>query len=240
MLEKAKNYKELADQFNWHIPEYYNIGVDVCDKWADTDPKRLALIHKPQANELVRYSFDDIRTLSNRTAQLLTEKGIQTGDRVGILLPQTPEIAFSHVAIYKMGAIAVPLVTFFGEEALEYRLNNCAAKAVITNSEGARKLISIRDHLTHLETIFNIDGAEKQVKPGVMGRPVPGRRISIIDEADNILDNGQLGNIGVHRPDPVMFLEYWHNPDATKEKFVGDWLLTGDKALRERHKTATV
>ena len=117
MLEKAKNYKELADQFNWHIPEYYNIGVDVCDKWADTDPKRLALIHKPQADELVRYSFD---------------------------------------------------------------------------------------------------------------------------EADNILDNGQLGNIGVHRPDPVMFLEYWHNPDATKEKFVGDWLLTGDKALRERHKTATV
>ena len=104
--------------------------------------------------------FDDIKTLSNRTVQLLTEIGIQTGDRVGILLPQAPETAFSHVAIYKMGAIAVPLSTLFGEEALEYRLNNCAAKAVITNSEGARKLISIRDHLTHLETIFNIDGAE--------------------------------------------------------------------------------
>ena len=54
MLEKGKDYKELADQFKWYIPEFYNIGVDVCDKWADSDPNRLALIHKRQDNELVR------------------------------------------------------------------------------------------------------------------------------------------------------------------------------------------
>ena len=414
----------MLDQFNWHIPEFYNIGIDVCDKWADSDPNRLALIHKRQDHELVRYSFNDIKILSNRTAQMLSEKGIQPGDRVGILLPQTPETAFSHIAIYKMGAIAVPLFTLFGEEALEYRLNNCAAKAVITNRECARKLLPIRSRLTHLQELFNIDESETgcmdfyaelqrygpeftpvhtkaddpaliiytsgttgqpkgalhahrvllghlpgveishnffpqdndliwtpadwawigglldvlmpawhhgipviahrfekfyaeaafsliselqiknmflpptalkmmhsfpfekdhwdlnvrsiasggeslgvelldwslecfgvkinefygqtecnmlvsscnelfPTKPGVMGRPVPGHRIAIIDAAGNLLNHGELGNIGVLRPDPVMFLKYWCDIEATKNKFAGDWLLTGDKGIMD-------
>lgn len=45
MLPKAESYAELVDQFRWEVPQQYNIGVDVCDKWADSEPDRLALIH---------------------------------------------------------------------------------------------------------------------------------------------------------------------------------------------------
>jgi len=66
------------------------------------------------------------------------------------------------------------------------------------------------------------------VRPGIMGRAVPGHRLAIVDEAGTVMPEGTLGNIAVRRPDPVMFLEYWRNPAATAAKFAGDWLHTGD------------
>jgi len=68
------------------------------------------------------------------------------------------------------------------------------------------------------------------VKPGSIGRPYPGHRVAIIDERGSEVETNQLGEIAVHRVgDPVFFLEYWNNPQATKDKFVGDWGLTGDQ-----------
>src|SRR3546814_17799690 len=67
------------------------------------------------------------------------------------------------------------------------------------------------------------------VKPGSMGRPVPGHRVAVVDDEGNELPAGAAGTIAVRRPDPVMFLEYWRNPEATAAKFRGDWLLTGDQ-----------
>jgi len=67
------------------------------------------------------------------------------------------------------------------------------------------------------------------VRPGSMGRPIPGHTVAVIDPATGEpLPTGGLGSIAVRRPDPVMFLGYWNNPEATAAKFVGDWLLTGD------------
>ncbi len=45
---------------------------------------------------------------------------------------------------------------------------------------------------------------------------------------------GPAGQIAVKRPDPVMFLEYWNNPEATEKKFIGDWMLTGDQGVMDR------
>jgi acetyl-CoA synthetase len=67
-------------------------------------------------------------------------------------------------------------------------------------------------------------------KPGSMGRPVPGHRVSIVDAEGNELPAGEVGEVAVQRPDPVMMLGYWNNNEATQKKFVGDWLLTGDLA----------
>jgi acetyl-CoA synthetase len=68
-------------------------------------------------------------------------------------------------------------------------------------------------------------------KPGAIGKPVPGHNVAVIDGEGNVVKSGTLGQIAVKRPDPVMFLEYWDKPDATREKFVGDWMLTGDQGM---------
>ena len=71
------------------------------------------------------------------------------------------------------------------------------------------------------------------VRPGSMGRAVPGHRVAIIDEAGAVLADGATGEIAVSRPDPVMFLGYWNNPEATAAKFAGPWLRTGDIGRRD-------
>ena len=76
MLPEASSYEELIETFHWDVPEYYNIGVDVCDKWADSEPERLALIHKRQDGAVERYTFGDIKALSNQTAHLLQQFGV--------------------------------------------------------------------------------------------------------------------------------------------------------------------
>lgn len=71
------------------------------------------------------------------------------------------------------------------------------------------------------------------VKPGSMGRAIPGHEVAVIDEAGHVCPAGQSGQIAIRRPDPVMFLEYWRNPRATADKFIGDWLVTGDLGRRD-------
>jgi len=70
-------------------------------------------------------------------------------------------------------------------------------------------------------------------RPGIMGRPVPGHEIAVVDDRGERVPNGELGNIAAKRPDPVMFLRYWNNPQATHNKFVGDWLITGDTGIMD-------
>jgi acetyl-CoA synthetase len=70
-------------------------------------------------------------------------------------------------------------------------------------------------------------------KPGTMGRAVPGHRVAVLDDSGRELPPDEVGEIAVARPDPVMFLGYWNNPAATAEKFVGDWLRTGDRGAAD-------
>lgn len=68
-------------------------------------------------------------------------------------------------------------------------------------------------------------------RPGAIGRAVPGHVVAVIDGEGNEVPPGTPGQIAVRRPDPVMFLGYWNNPEATEAKFVGDWLKTGDEGV---------
>ena len=424
MLEKKSTYDEVYKSFRWPIPEYYNIGVDICDKWAD-ERYRLALIYEDEEGKTEKFTFWDLKGLSNRLANALRAYGIARGDRVGILLPQCPETALSHIAIYKIGAIAIPLFTLFGPDALEYRLGNSAAKAVVTDAANIEKILQIKDQLPHLKIIIatraklqegvydfwksiekgspyleplnaraddpaliiytsgttgppkgalhaqrvvlgHVPGVEffhnffprkddlywtpadwawigglidvlfpswhhgvpvlayrakkfdpeqafyfiskygirnafmpptalkmmRQVKDpkkrydykmrtigcggetlgeelldwgkqvmdltinefygqtevnlvvgncaeimpvrrGSMGKPIPGHRVEVIDEEGNVVPPGTVGEVAILRPDPVMFLEYWGNPEATKDKFIKDWSCTGDLAKKD-------
>ena len=72
------------------------------------------------------------------------------------------------------------------------------------------------------------------IRPGSLGRPVPGHAVHIVDPEGHPVSIGETGTIAVERPDPVMFLRYWNNPQATNDKFAGDMLLTGDLARRDQ------
>ena len=422
----GRTYDDVCRNFRWNIPEYYNIGVDVCDKWAG-DRQRLALIYvDPQGREQ-RYTFRSLRDYSNQLANTLKARGIDRSDRVGILLSQRPETLISHIAVYKLGAVAVQLLTLFGPEALEYRLADSQARAVITDKENLSKIHAIGERLPHLELVIVVDGGQgraemdfwealtraereftpvrtrpddpaliiytsgttgqpkgtlhghrlllgilpgfefyhnlfpqkddlmwtpldwayiggsydalfptlhhgypvlayrprkfdpeeaffmmakhgvrnlmavptvlrmmmhavgqprekydlrlrsitaggetmgtelcdwtreqlgvdineqygqtecdlvvgycsqiMEIVPGAIGRAVPGHTVEIINEDGLVAGPDELGEIAVRAPDPVMFLEYWKNPVATREKFIGDWMRTGDYGRKDK------
>ena len=158
MLPRVNSYKTLVDQFQWSIPRNYNMAWDICDKWVEEE-SRVALLYETKDGEVARYTFKDIHLLSNRLANVFATLGLAVRDRVGILLPQRPEVGISHLATYRSGAIAVPLFTLFGQDALRYRLKDSGAKIVVTDSVGANSIASIRDELPDLRTVINIDGA---------------------------------------------------------------------------------
>jgi len=76
-------------------------------------------------------------------------------------------------------------------------------------------------------------GEIMEIRRGSMGKPIPGHRVDVVDEEGKIVPPGKVGEVAILRPDPVMFLEYWRNPEATKDKFIGDWSLTGDLAKKD-------
>ena len=101
------------------------------------DPGRLAILHvQPDGRMTTPSPIGWLRETSNRLANVLRAHGVARGDRVAILLPQAPEVAAAHIAIYKLGAVALPLAILFGPDALAYRLQNSGAKALLTNAQG--------------------------------------------------------------------------------------------------------
>ncbi|MBW1798581.1 MAG: acyl-CoA synthetase, partial [Deltaproteobacteria bacterium] len=362
----------------------------------------------------------------NGLANGLKAHGIEPGDRIGIMLPQSPEAGIAHIATYKIGAVVIPLFTLFGTEALEYRLSNSEAKGIVTDEANLPKILEIRDKLPHLkaiilargkapETVLNFweliekgassfkalktraddpafisytsgttgppkgafhahrvllghlpgiqfphnffpkeddlfwtpadwawmggfmdvllpswhygipvvahrarkfdpeevfhllakygirnafmpptalkmmrqvkdprsrhdysmrtigSGGESlgeellewgrdvmgltinefygqtevnlvvgscsevmEIRPGSMGKAIPGHEVEVVDESGIPVPPETIGEIAVKRPDPVMCIEYWKNPEATKENFINDWWLMGDLAKKDK------
>lgn len=163
MLPEIRDYDRLAAAFRWRIPERYNIGVDVCDRWAAVEPGRPAVIDVgPGGVDVLTYGA--LREQSNRLASALAARGVERGDRVAVLLPQGRAVPVAHGAIYKLGAVALPLASLFGMDALAYRLRDAGAKAILTNAAGVAKLRAIEGGLADLATIISVDGADGSVE----------------------------------------------------------------------------
>jgi acetyl-CoA synthetase len=159
MLRFSKTYDEVYNSFRWNIPEFYNIGLDICDKWAH-QRYRLALVYENEKNQVEKYTFWDLKNLSNKLANGLKAFGIENGHRLAILLPQCPETAICHIAAFKAGAVSLPLFTLFGTDALEYRLTNSEARAVVTDAANLPKILEIWENLPQLKTVM-VTGGEK-------------------------------------------------------------------------------
>ena len=419
-------YDELYRGFRWQVPGHYNIARACCARWA-ADPSRTALYWEDESGAQATWTFAQIQAAAERLSNALAGLGVSRGERVALLLPQRPETAIAYMAIFQMGAVALPLSHLFGPDALEYRMSHADAVAAIVDPATLANLLAIRERLPALRHVIGVGGARasgtldwdgllqkaassftpvdteaddpaliiytsgttgppkgalkahrvlignvpgfvhshdffpqagdvfwspadwawtgglmdallpswlfgvpilgyrgrfdagrachlmakyrvrnaflfptalKQMmkaepaprkkhalnlrsvmsagealgttvfewarealgitvnemfgqteinyvvgncqaawpaKPGSIGRPYPGHRVAVIDEKGNELKRGELGEIAVHREfqgerDPVFFLEYWKNPQATRDKFIGDWGCTGDQA----------
>ena len=155
-IARADSWDAIRADFRWDIPADYGLFHDMCEKWAATEPDRLALIHA--GVDAREYTFRDLDRLSARLANVLIAHGITRGDRVGVLLPQVPETVLTHLACYRIGAVVLPLFTLFGADGLSYRLSDSGARAVITDRTNLPKLLGIRDDLPELDHVWCTDG----------------------------------------------------------------------------------
>lgn len=409
-------YDSMVNEFRWQVPEMLNIAEVCCDVHPPGDP---ALIMVDRKGDSRTATFGDLAQMSNRLANGLSGLGITSGDRVAIVVPQSLETGIAHLATYKLGAIALPLATLFGPDALAFRLGDAEVKAVITTPEnldkvveaigiagtgaqivvtgaGARGFVNFDDllqassslspvrtssedpayliytsgttgqpkgalhahrslmgHLPGFEMYYEFfpqsddvhwtpadwawigglmdsllpswyhgrpvvtadhdfdpqwaldlmadqrvtcsflpptalkmmraSGASHNdlvlraaftggepfgeemlawgeevlgitvnegygqteanlvvgnqasvfpVRPGSMGRAVPGHDVRVLDD-DGVPVIGTLGEIAVRAPDPVFMLRYWNRPEATRDKYSGEWLMTGDIGIED-------
>jgi acetyl-CoA synthetase len=151
-----QSFEQLRRDFRWRIPEYYNIGEDVCDKHAGRADET-ALFLADSAGRACTVTFGELKTRSDRFANALRALGVEKGDRVAIILPQREETVIAHIAVYKLGAIALPLAVLFGPDAIEYRLGDSGAKVAISDADHMEMLNDLRPGLPELETLIVCD-----------------------------------------------------------------------------------
>lgn len=155
-LDPAADYAAMHAGFRWQVPARYNIGVDICGRWA-ADRTRFALYYEDDAGNTSAWTFRDIQHAANRLSNVLGTLGTLTGDRVAIMMPQRPHTGIAHVAVYQMGAVALPLSHLFGPDALEYRLADAGAHVAIVDETTLPKLLEIRDRLPDLKHVIGVD-----------------------------------------------------------------------------------
>src|SRR5260221_6516586 len=157
MIPHGVSYEEAMRQFRWPRPQRFNIGRAVCERHPS---HALALIVENADGSVRNWTFGELLSTSSQLANALSARGIRKGDRVGVFLSQGAALTICHIAGYRMGAVVLPLFTLFGEEALEYRLANAEARAVITDMSELPKVLAVRERLPHLKTVIVI-GAGK-------------------------------------------------------------------------------
>src|SRR5918995_2652522 len=156
-------YEALYKSFRWDVPERYNIARACCGQWTE-DRARFALYWKDESGATAAYTFWDIQRAANRLSNALAGLGVKRGDRVAIILPQRPETAIAYIAVFQMGAVALPLSHLFGPDALEYRMEHAEASVAIVEPGTIANLAAIRERLTHLRHVIGVGGARA---PGI-------------------------------------------------------------------------
>jgi len=123
------SYERAREEFEWSLPDQYNPAVDCLRKHESPGPgERTALV---DAATDETYTYADIDELSGRFANALEARGVEPGDRVGVVAGQRVETPVAHLACWKIGAVSVPMTTLYGDEALAYRLGDAGAVAAV-------------------------------------------------------------------------------------------------------------
>ncbi|MFZ4807270.1 MAG: acyl-CoA synthetase [Hyphomicrobiaceae bacterium] len=132
-------YEETYGKFRWELPATFNYGRDVVDDWAARTPDRDCLIWQDDAGRERRFTWAEMRALTNRFANALTRAGIGKGDRVIVMLPRIPSWQIALVGCTKVGAIPIPCIEMLTEKDVAYRVRHAGAVGVVTTTESAVK-----------------------------------------------------------------------------------------------------
>ncbi len=175
-MRTPPSYEELRAQLSWSVAEQelgYRPGDCLNIGWMCSDRLcELGLAQKPallwedyQGNER-RFTYDDLRVLSNTIARFLRELGIHPGDRVCLFLDRVPELYIAFLGILKMGAVAQPLFSAFGDESLQVRLADAGTTAILTQKKHLPKVRRIRGQLASLRDVVVVDAEPGELKAG--------------------------------------------------------------------------
>ena len=155
------NYEETFRDFQLEVPEFYNFGFDVVDRWAE-DRTKLALISvDPTGQQIQQHTFWDLKVQSNRFANVLRGLGVEKGDRVLVMLPRVPQWYVVLLGLIKIGAVPMPTTTLCTPRDIEYRVNQAEATLAITDEENAAKLEEAAGNCPSLKSLMSIDSSKR-------------------------------------------------------------------------------
>ncbi|KAG3259436.1 acyl-coenzyme A synthetase ACSM3, mitochondrial isoform X1 [Ictidomys tridecemlineatus] len=137
--QNFSNYESMKQDFKLEVPEYFNFAKDVLDQWTNMEmagqrPSNPAFWWIDENGGEVRWSFEELGSLSRKFANILTETcSLEKGDRVIVILPKIPEWWLANVACLRTGTVLIPGTTQLTQKDLLYRLQTSKAKCIITD-----------------------------------------------------------------------------------------------------------
>jgi acetyl-CoA synthetase len=144
-LEFATPWEQVVDDSRgpqwatWFVGSTVSIAHNCVHRWAERRPDAPAAIGLSEDGSRRVTTFAELSRDVTRLAERLVELGVEPGDRVGIFLPMSPEVAVASPAIAHVGAIQVPIFSGFAAPAVAQRLEASEAKVVITQQESSRR-----------------------------------------------------------------------------------------------------
>ena len=158
--------EKVVQLFNTYGGAGVDLGYLLCDQHVGSTNK-VALIYKESADSETKYTFTELGEFSTKFASVLTDLGVRKGDRVATLLPKSPELLIAVLAIWRLGAVQLPLFTAFGEEAVDYRLRNSETSVLITDKKNRDKVKKTKDKSkpAHLSDIIVVEGVDDYKGP---------------------------------------------------------------------------
>ena len=146
--------------FRWQVPARFNIADACCRRWARDTPDAPAVLCEHADGRHTAVSYARLQQHANRLSNALRRLGVQRGDRIAVALPQRFETAVAHMAVYQLGAVALPLSTLFGAEAMTLRLRHAEARLALADESSIAALLAARVGCPALEAIVGVGEAE--------------------------------------------------------------------------------
>ena len=159
--QHTDNYAQMHAGFRWLVPDEFNIAEVCCGRWAaQPDASQRIAIHEDGTGvEATSHTYAQLQEQASRLSHVLVSLGVARGDRVAIVMPQRFETAVAYMAVFQMGAVAMPLSMLFGPEALEYRLNDSEAVVAICDESSIDSVLSVRAACPALRRLLGVGDA---------------------------------------------------------------------------------